>query len=63
MATVSALAVAGKLQVIEASTVGELKQKMGLPTYSASVNGEPMQDHEPLEDNQFVSLAPQVKGA
>lgn len=63
MATVSALAVGGKLQIVEANTVAEVKQKLGLPSYTASINGEPAADDQKLQDNEFVSLAPAVKGA
>lgn len=63
MATVSVQAVGGRLQIKEAATVGELKAQLGLSSYSATINNEPAENNEALSDNDFVSLAPQVKGA
>ena len=46
----------------EVATVGEAKELMGVPNYTATVNGEPAEDDDMLEDYSFVSLAPSVKG-
>lgn len=65
MATkITAQAVGGQPKTFDnIQTVGELKEEMGLPTYQASVNGEPADDDQELNDYEFVSLAPKVKGA
>ncbi len=46
----------------EAATVGELKTQLGLTNYTASVNGDPVDDAYQLEDYEFVTLAQAVKG-
>lgn len=45
-----------------AETVGELKRTLGLTTYSASVNGEPANDEDYLENDWLVTLSPAIKG-
>jgi len=45
-----------------ASTIGELKSSLGLPSYSASVNRNPQDDSFELSDGDFVTLAASVKG-
>lgn len=61
---VTAQAVGGAPRVFDdIETVGELKERMNLGTYQATVNGEPADDSEELQDYAFVSLAPKVKGA
>ena len=62
--SVSAQAVGGSLKIVEnVTTVADVKKQLGLPNYTATVNGEPAEDGEELEANVFVSLAPAVKGA
>ena len=63
MAKVQAQVVGGSIKQIEANTVGEVKEQLSSPTYTATVNGEPEADDYQLEDYEFVSLAPAVKGA
>lgn len=63
MAKVHAQVVGGSVKDVEADTVGEVKEQMKASTYTATVNGEPAADDDQLEDYQFVSLAPSVKGA
>lgn len=63
MASVVASAVGGSPQRLEADTVGEAKELLGLAsTYTAAVNGEPADDDSSLSDEDFVSFAPAVKG-
>ena len=46
------------------SSLSELQQKMGLTgTFSASVNGDPVDSDYELSDYEYVTFAPQVKGA
>lgn len=43
-------------------TVKEIKQALGLGSYTATVNGESVDDDDDLPDFGYVSLAPAVKG-
>lgn len=52
----------GSLQELEASTVGEIKEKLELSSHSAAVNGEPASDDASLSDGQLITLSPSVKG-
>lgn len=63
MAEVVVKVIGGKAQDMNASTVGEVKQKLNALTHTATSNGEPVDDSYSLEDNDFLSLAPAVKGA
>lgn len=45
------------------STVGEVMTKLGVENYAATVNGEPADKSYQLSDFEYVTLAPQVKGA
>jgi len=47
----------------EMNTVGDVKAALELESYQATVNGEPADDDQELNDYEFVSLAPKVKGA
>lgn len=62
---VTAQAIGGQPKVFdnEYETVGEIKTAMNLGSYQATVNGEPADDDQELNDYDFVSLAPKVKGA
>lgn len=62
MAKVTVCVLGGQPQNIEANNVGDLKRKLGLGNYTASVNGSPRNDEQALDDFQYVSLAPAVKG-
>lgn len=44
-----------------ASTVGELAKKVGAEGYVATVNGEPADNNQELNDYEFVSFAKPVK--
>lgn len=62
MAKVVVKLLGGQLQEQEARTVGGLKQALNVPTYAASVNGDPANDSYELQDHEFVTLSPAVKG-
>jgi molybdopterin converting factor small subunit len=47
---------------VVATTVGDLKTQLGVKTHSASVNKEPAGDDYVLADDDYVTLAPNVKG-
>lgn len=63
MAKVQAQVVGGDIKQHEAQTVSELKSKLNLTNYQASVNGESVDDDYELSDYEFVSFAQKVKGA
>ena len=46
----------------EEATVGDLKSQLGLSRHTASVNGNPADDDEELNDGDFVTLSEPVKG-
>ena len=53
----------GEVVVSEtALTVGDAKDEMDVPGYTATVNGEPAEDDEDLVEFDFVTLSPSVKG-
>lgn len=61
---IMAQVVGGKKQIVEGcSTVGEVKQKLGIPGHTATINGDPADDDQELSEGDFMSLAPAVKGA
>lgn len=43
-------------------TVADAKREMNLPTYTATVNGNPAQDSTVLPDYAFISLTEPMKG-
>lgn len=45
------------------TTVGEAKERTQAQGYTASLNGNPVEDKDVLRDFDFLSLAPAVKGA
>ena len=62
--TVTAKVSGGKLQKIEAATLGELKTKLGVENYQATVDGEPQNDKAfALEQDSMVMLTAPVKGS
>lgn len=64
MSKVTVQVVGGSPQVLEnVLTVGQVKKSVGAENYTATVNGEPASDSQALNDFEFVSLAPAVKGA
>lgn len=54
----------GKIEVYKnVKTVGDLREKLDLnQDHTASVNGEPADDDDRLEEFAFVSFAPRVTG-
>lgn len=46
----------------DVATVADAARKMGADGYQAQVNGEPAQLGQRLNDYDFVSFAPAVKG-
>ena len=63
MANVIVAVLGGQPTRIEGvATVGDAKEQLGYESYTASVNGEPADDGASLDDEDFVSLAPSVKG-
>lgn len=62
MASITVKVTGGNVQEMQASTVREVKSKLSLPNHTASVNGETQDDDYELEDYEFVTLAPAVKG-
>lgn len=65
MAAVTAKVVGGNAKALEdMESVGDVREALELGSnYAASVNGEPADDSDSLEDGAFVTFAPQVKGA
>ena len=47
---------------LSANTVGEVKQKLGVPNHQATVNGVPANDDQQLSDYQMVTLSTAIKG-
>ena len=63
MAKVTAQVLGGDPKVLEGmGTVGDVKAKLQATNHTATVNGEPVEDSYELDDYEFVSLAPAVKG-
>lgn len=62
MASVVCCVLGGSPRRVEAGTVGEAKDELGLTNHTATVNGEPVDDGYELLDEEFVSFAPAVKG-
>ncbi len=59
---VVAQVVGGDKKVLDnVSTLSEVKSKLGYPTYTGSINGEPAADHDDLDDGDFVSLSQPIK--
>lgn len=63
MAKIIAQTVGGAPKELTVGTVGDAKAQLGVPTYKATVNGDPADDKMVLEDFDVVNLAPAVKGA
>ena len=48
---------------LHAETVGEVRDQLAIAdTYTAMVNGEPADDNTLLDEENFVSFSPAVKG-
>jgi len=62
MAKVHAQVLGGEIVELDCDTVEEVKLELGVEGHTASVNGEPADDDFELEDFEFVSLSPAVKG-
>ena len=62
MATVMAQVGGGPIKTLnEVGTVAAVKEALGVPEYTALVDGIPVEDSYELSDNQFVSLAAAAK--
>lgn len=61
MAKVQAQVAGGSIQQKEADTVGKLADALGVSGYTATVNGEPVDNDYELQDYEFVSFAKPVK--
>lgn len=44
------------------TTVADVKAKLGVSGYTASINGSPANDQDALQEGEFVSLSQAVKG-
>jgi len=62
MAQVNVKITGGSVKEMEADTVGELKTKLNLGNYTATINGEPAENDQDLEDYNFVVFSAAVKG-
>lgn len=63
MAKVVARVLGGEIkEVTGVNTVADVKSRLGASNHKATVNGEPAEDTYTLSDEDFVSLAPAVKG-
>ena len=64
MSKVTVEVIGGEQQVIEDfDTLFDLMRHLECEGYSASINGEPVAGDVDLEDFQFITLSPPVKGA
>lgn len=64
MAKVQVQVVGGSIQQVDGvSSVQDILTKLGLVNHSASVNGDAVTATYELSDYEYVSLAPNVKGA
>ena len=53
----------GSIQNLDdVETVGDVKKRLEVTGYTATVNGEPADNSYELSDYEFVMLAPAVKG-
>jgi sulfur carrier protein ThiS len=53
----------GAKQVLDnVNSISDLKQKLNLAQYTATLNGSPAADDENLTDGDFVTLSQAVKG-
>lgn len=62
--SISAQVLGGQTQTFNGvETVEDVRKKLGLQAgYTATVNGEPADDDQDLNDYEFVAFAPAVKG-
>ncbi len=63
MAKIKAQVVGGEVKDIYAANVKEAKEQLSATTYTANINGDPVDNDYALEDGDFLTLAPAVKGA
>lgn len=63
MATVIVKLTGGTPSLMEASTVLEVKSKLGKQNYQATVNGIPQEDSYALSNDESVILTEKQKGA
>lgn len=62
MANVTVKVVGGSIKEIEASSVLDAKEQLGLTSHTAKVNNEVASDGDSLNDGDFVVFASAVKG-
>lgn len=62
MAKVVAKVLGGAPRDVEGTTVADVRAAMGAHTHTAMVDGRAAQDSQVLEDNQYLSFSPAVKG-
>ena len=62
MANVTVKVVGGSIKEIEASSVQDAKDQLGLTSHTAKVNNEVASDGDSLNDGDFVVFASAVKG-
>lgn len=63
MAKIQVQVLGGPIKQIDVGTVADVKNTLEVPQHTATVNGNPVSDNYTLNDYEFVSLAPAVKGA
>lgn len=53
----------GSPQVLDSvTTVADIKAKLGVASYTASINGGAASDRDVVDDYSYVTLSPAVKG-
>ena len=63
MANITVKVTGGNVQEMsDVDTVGQVKARLSLQSYTATVNGEPEDDDFELEDYNYVTLSTAVKG-
>ena len=60
---ITAVVLGGNPVVLDdVETIGDVKARLSVTRHTATVNGEPAENDFELEDFEFVSLSPSVKG-
>jgi hypothetical protein len=63
MAKVVGQVIGGEERILDGmTTVADVKRELGVPSYTALVNGNPASDSQRLNDRDFVSLSTSTKG-
>lgn len=63
MAQITVEVIGGALQKLTASKIQDVLTQLNLPNHAASVNGDAVEVTYTLSDYEYVTLAPNVKGA